>query len=108
MTRRSFCFLFGAGIAGAVVAPSLSFHKGIVISEFVDGYGLATFRSLDAGLMAGHRIIIEFSGHPLFTGIVTKNDGGHVTARSMLDPLAQAVADIPGINQLGAPVVITP
>jgi hypothetical protein len=42
MTRRSFCFLFGAGIAAAVLAPaSLSLSEGPIfdLDAYVNTYG---------------------------------------------------------------------
>ena len=78
MTRRSFCFLFGAGVAGAVVAAHaeapnwyrdfngdlhvFQADASTLIEESISGPAVATFKTRDHRLREGrryHRVRID-------------------------------------------------
>ena len=90
MTRRSFCFLFGAGIAGAALAPSLDaplwyrdFNGDLHVFQadpstvIEDRHGYPTVARFNTRerLDLGKPIRIEFQGQALFEGRIMQTKG---------------------------------
>ena len=87
MTRRSFCFLFGAGVAGLALAHGLEtsnwyrdYNRDLHVfrpdasMQIVDRLGhstVATFTT-KADLSVGNSIAIDYQGQRLFEGRVTQ------------------------------------
>lgn len=93
ITRRSFCFLFGAGIAGAVASPSLLAHQpariGLDVAQLDDITVLlsawsapkATFKTTEAYRPSiGQAVTINSNGMEVFSGVIHETkwspDGG--------------------------------
>ena len=91
MTRRSFCFLFGAGLAGAALATKpaaveswyvdhsdrlhvLQADEWTVIENSINRGTVASFRT-SARLDVGRRVAIDYQGQRLFEGILLKTNG---------------------------------
>jgi hypothetical protein len=96
MTRRSFCFLFGAGVT-ALTIPSLvplpsppgplavGMDNNTVISQFLNQPGVATFHVSNPGaFMLGQEITIDHDGMRLFAGTISEINGGQVHAVDMV------------------------
>lgn len=95
LTRRSFCFLFGAGVTGLALSPSLSFTEDLThvqtrVHVVADAYTTiqqslgapttATFRTRDRALRIGRPITVSLPDiGVLFNGtvdqIVINGDG---------------------------------
>lgn len=77
MTRRSFCFLFGAGVAGVMAFPSLAssalqapVDAGTVLTQSLDGLSELTFSTRDASMVVGKQVDLSFGGSKLFGGTI--------------------------------------
>ena len=82
MTRRSFCFLFGAGVAGLALAPQVhTFTEGVLtvpndwaskvaVTESIYSNATLTFHTMDRTLFPGRRIVVDFDGRRYFDGII--------------------------------------
>lgn len=81
ITRRSFCFLFGAGlVATTIPLPSILEPTSIgvtadqftTISQSINAPGIARFKTRNPAIQLGKSIIIEYSDVGiLFSGIVS-------------------------------------
>jgi hypothetical protein len=102
MTRRSFCFLFGAGIAGVALTPSLDTpnwyrdYNGDLIVYRLGYPTIATFTT-KADLPLGRSIAIEFQGQRLFEGKVARFE-----TRRALDPITGRVTQLIDVTALEA------
>lgn len=127
MTRRSFCFMFGAGVAGAMVAAAAPVegwyvdaagrlhveqaNQWTVITDSLGSPSVATFKSSNPILRAGQRVAIDYNGQRLFEGVLTagRRDADRLTAveyeadlRPPVD-LADLLADVRSVRLMRVP-----
>lgn len=114
MTRRSFCFLFGAGLAVLPVAVNFDASQvssrvwmvppdaSMQIVSVLGASTVATFKAKDVNLRPGKMVCIEFQGQRVFDGRVERTvrtpDGLEVTAVGLAHDVEYDEALTPGYD----------